>query len=63
MPPGYCRRDEYVFSLEVLGYVKEKRVRNDKVHYSCRQSPDNEGRASCGRARVVLAYVIKNDPF
>ena len=60
--PGYAssRRVEYLLSLEVLGYMKEKRVRNDKVHYSCRQSLDNEGPTE---PEVVKAYVIKNDPF
>ena len=35
-----------------LGYMKEKRVRNDRVFYTCGQSLGN-----------ASGYVIKNDPF
>ena len=60
--PGYSRRIKYLLSLEVLSYMKEKLVRNDEVHYSIRQSSDNEGRLAA-EPEVVKAYVIKDDPF
>ena len=41
-----------MFSPKVLGYMKEKRVRNDRVFYTRGQSLGN-----------ASGYVIKNDPF
>ena len=48
-----------MFSPGVLGYLKEKRVRNDKVFYTCRQSLEKEDATST----VEQGYVMKNDPF
>ena len=48
-----------MFSLKVLGYLKEKRVRNDNVFYTCGQSLEKEDALST----VEQGYVMKNDPF
>ena len=38
--PSYSRSVELTPSLDVLGYMKEKRVRNDKVHYTLAHAKD-----------------------
>ena len=48
-----------MFSPKVLGYLKEKQVRNDKVFYTCGQSLEKEDATST----VEQGYVMKNDPF
>jgi len=42
----------------VLGYFKEKRVRNDPIYYT--ESTDRDGVMT---REVKLGYVMKNDPF
>ena len=55
---SYSRRIELVLSLEVLGYFKEKRVRNDPIHYT--ESMERDGVLT---RNVKEGYVMKNDPF
>ena len=55
---GYSRRTELVLSLEVLGYMKDKRVRNDKVFYT--RSLDKDGLLT---GDIKEGYVMKNDPL
>ena len=38
--PSYSRSVELTLRLDVLGYMKEKRVRNDKVHYTLVHAKD-----------------------
>ena len=47
---GYSRKTELVLSLEVLGYMKDKRVRNDKIflHPIIRQRWTANGRYQRG---------------
>ena len=56
---SYSRKIELVLSLEVLGYFKEKRVRNDKVYFTT-QPVDKEG---ASRGIIQEGFVVKNDPF
>ena len=55
---SYSRRIELVLSLEVLGYFKEKRVRNDLIQYT--ESMERDGVMT---RNVKEGYVMKNDPF
>ena len=55
---GYSRKTELVLSLEVLGYMKDKRVRNDKIFYT--RSLDRDGLLT---GDIEEGYVMKNDPF
>ena len=55
---SYSRRIELVLSLEVLGYFKEKRVRNDLINYA--ESMERDGVLT---RNVKEGYVMKNDPF
>ena len=57
--PSYSRSVELTLSLDVLGYMKEKRVRNDKVHYTLAHAKD--GARHIGD--IEEGFVMKNDPF
>ena len=57
--PSYSRSVELTLSLDVLGYMKKKRVRNDKVHYTLAQAKD--GVRHIGD--IEEGFVMKNDPF
>ena len=57
--PSYSRSVELTLSLDVLGYMKEKRVRNDKVHYTLAHAKD--GVRHIGD--IEEGFVMKNDPF
>ena len=55
----YSRSVELTLSLDVLGYMKEKRVRNDKVYYTLAHAKD--GVRHIGD--IEEDFVMKNDPF
>ena len=57
--PSYSRSVELTLSLDVLGYMKEKRVRNDKFHYTLAHAKD--GVRHIGD--IEEGFVMKNDPF
>ena len=57
--PSYSRSVELTLSLDVLGYMKEKRVRNDKVHYTLAHAKD--GVRHIGD--IDEGFVMKNYPF
>ena len=57
--PSYSRSVELTLSLDVLGYKKQKRVRNDKVHYTLAHAKD--GVRHIGD--IEKGFVMKNDPF
>ena len=53
--PSYSKRIELVLSLDVLGYFKDKRVKNDLFHYT--ESLEREGVLM---RDVKEGYVMKN---
>ena len=53
------RSVEWTLSLDVQGYMKEKRVRNDKVDYTLAHAKD--GVRHLGD--IEEGFVMKNDPF
>ena len=57
--PSYSRSVELTLSLDVLGYMKKKRVRNDKNHYTLAHAKD--GVRHIGD--IEEGFVMKNDPF
>ena len=54
--PSYSRSVELTLSLDVL---KEKRVRNDKVHYTLAHAKDGVRH----KRDIEEGFVMKNDPF
>ena len=57
--PSYSCSVELTLSLDVLDYMKGKRVRNDKVHYTLAHTKD--GVRHIGD--IEESFVIKNDHF
>ena len=57
--PSYSRSVELTLSPDVLGYMKEKRVRNDKVHYTLAYAKDRVQHIG----DIEEGFVMKNDPF
>ena len=57
--PSYSRSVDETLSLDVLGYMIEKRVRNAKVYYTLAHVKDGVRH----KGDIEEGFIMKNDPF